>query len=308
MNLGESPLAQLTARAARAGIALHVPPITVRVRTPIRPFVEQLQLLYGAYDLRDASAFADIDVRLIPVRGPRRLLAPAVNFVIDGITPFEPFELSHALPLFEWGVNWVFAHRMHQHLLLHAAVVERNGSAVLLPAWPGSGKSTLAASLAFRGWRYLSDEFGIVSPSTLSVLPFPRPAALKNESIDVMRRFAPQGRVGPTFPRTRKGAVAHLRIPDSSVRRALEPASIGAVVFPDFQAGAEVQVRPLGQSAAFLKLAHNAFNYEVLGEPAFHAVAAIVRNARCCVLRYGNLDDAHAAIDALVGEALHVHA
>jgi hypothetical protein len=308
MNVGEAPVAQLAARAAREGIALHVPPIALRVRTPIRPFVEQLHALYGAYELRDAAAFADIDVRLIPARGPRRLLAPAVCFVIDGITPFEPFELSHALPLFEWGVNWVFAHRMHQHLLLHAAVVERNGRAVLLPAWPGSGKSTLAASLAFRGWRYLSDEFGIVSLPTLSVLPFPRPAALKNESIDVMRRFAPQARIGPTFPRTRKGAVAHLRVPDANVRRAAEPASIAAVVFPDFQAGAKVELRTLGQSAAFLKLAHNAFNYEVLGETAFHAVAAIVRNARCRVLRYGDLDDAHAAIDALVGEPVHVDA
>jgi HprK-related kinase A len=308
MNLGEAPAAQVLSRAANDGLALRVPPVTLRVRSPIARFVEQLRTLYGAYELRDATEFADIDVRLVPVRGVRRVLAPAVQFVIDGITPFEPFALDHALPLFEWGVNWVFAHRMHHTLLLHAAVVERGGRAVLLPAWPGSGKSTLAASLAYRGWRYLSDEFGIVSLSTLSVLPFPRPAGLKNESIEVIRRFAPQALIGPTFPRTRKGAVAHLGVPDASVRRATEPAAIAAVVFPDFQAGATTELRPLGQCAAFLKLAHNAFNYEILGEPAFHAVASIVRSAPCRILRYGELDSAHAAIAALIDEPLHVAA
>jgi len=305
MKVGDVPASSLALQAARGGVSLRIPPITVRVRSPIARFAQQLHTLYGAYELCDVADLADIDVRLLPARGPRRLLAPAVRFVIDGITPFEPFELDHALPLFEWGVNWVFAHRMHQHLLLHAAVVERGGRAVLLPAWPGSGKSTLAASLAWRGWRYLSDEFGIVSLSTLAVLPFPRPAALKNESIDVIRRFAAQALIGPTFPRTRKGAVAHMRVPDESVRRAAEPASIAAIVFPDFQKGAALQARPLGQTAAFLKLAHNAFNYEVLGEAAFHAVAAIVRRAQCRILRYGDLDDAHQAIHDLVEQPVH---
>src|SRR5690349_24767969 len=143
MKVGDVPASSLALHAARGGVSLRIPPITVRVRSPIARFAQQLHTLYGAYELCDVADPADIDVRLLPARGPRRLLAPAVRFVIDGITPFEPFELDHALPLFEWGVNWVFAHRMHQHLLLHAAVVERGGRAVLLPAWPGSGKSTL---------------------------------------------------------------------------------------------------------------------------------------------------------------------
>lgn len=308
MKLGEAPAALLRERAATHGLAMRVPPATLRLRSPLHDLVDQLRVLYAAYELRDAQEFADIDVRLLPVRGMRRRVSPGVQLIVDGMAPFAPFRLDHALPLFEWGVNAVFAHRMHEHLLLHAAVVERNGVALLLPAWPGCGKSTLAASLACRGWRYLSDEFGVVSLSTLCVLPFPRPAALKNESIGVLRAFAPDAFIGPIFDKTRKGTVAHMRVPDASVRRAHEPATIGGVVFPDFQPNAPATLRPLGQSAAFLKLAHNAFNYEVIGEPAFHAVAAIVRRVPSCILCYGDLAAAHSAIDTFVSEAIDVAA
>lgn len=306
MNLSALAPRAVHERLAGAGLALQIPPITLRVRSPLRTFAAQLHAMYGAYDVVDAAGFADIDVRLVPARSRR--LRPLVRFVVDGITPFDPFPRDHALPLLEWGVNWVFAQRMHQYLLLHAAVVERGGTALLLPAWPGSGKSTLAASLACRGWRYLSDEFGVVIPSTLGVLPFPRPAALKNESIDVMRRFAPDAFIGPVFPKTRKGSVAHLRVPQQSVRRAPEPAKIGAVIFPDFQVGAPVSVRDLSQSAAFLKLAHNAFNYEVIGERGFRTVAAIVRAVPCRILRYGDLDAAHREIESLLRQPADVPA
>ena len=205
--------------------------------------------------------------------------------------------------MLEWGLNWIFSHRMHRHLLLHAAAVERDGRALVLPAWPGSGKSTLAASLASRGWRLLSDEFTIVTFPHARLLPFPRPVGLKNESIDVMRAFAPDGFIGTVFARTRKGTVAHFRAPAESVRRASESTCAAAIVFPDFQRGAEVSVRPLEKAAAFLKLAGNAFNYEVTGESAFRAVAALIRGCPCHILSYGDLPGAHAAIADLMARS-----
>ncbi|MEO5764441.1 MAG: HprK-related kinase A, partial [Casimicrobiaceae bacterium] len=251
-------------------------------------------------EVADSAEYADVDLRLEPVRGLRRPHRVHVQFVVDGVTPFESFPVAHALPMFEWGLNWIFSHRMHDHLLLHAAAVERDGRALLLPAWPGSGKSTLAASLMCRGWRFLSDEFGVVSLADGRVRPFVRPAGLKNASIDVMRAFAPSAFIGPLFAATRKGDVAHLRADEASVRRGLEPAEAAAIVFPDFQAGEPVTVRPLGPSTAFLKLAGNAFNYEVVGEQGFRAVTSLVRRAPAHILRYGDLAQAHAAIDDLL--------
>lgn len=300
MTLGALGVAEVERRMRGAGLTIRMPPIAVRVRSPLPFLAEQLHALYADYDVAEASAYADVDLRLAPVRGVRRMTRPQVQFVVDGTTPFDPFPLAHALPMFEWGLNWVFSHRMHEHLLLHSAVVERDGRAILLPAWPGSGKSTLAASLSCRGWRYLSDEFGIVSAADARVTPFVRPAALKNASIAVMRAFDPGGYIGPVFAGTRKGDVAHFRAAADNVRRGAEPAEIAAIVFPDFTAGAPLSVRPLEQSAAFLKLAGNAFNYEVVGERGFRAVAAIVRRATTSILRYGDLAEAHAALDAIV--------
>jgi hypothetical protein len=59
----------------------------------------------------------------------------------------------------------------------------------------------------------------------------------------------------------------------------------------------------LGKATAFLKLAGNAFNYEVVGERGFRAVSMLVRRADSCVLRYGDLASAHAAIDDVMRKA-----
>ena len=290
-------------RMSSAGLAMAIPPITVRLRSPLLFFAEQIRALYADYDVLDVDRFADADIRLLPVPGVRQWLRRQVQFIVDGVAPFEPFPLDHALPMFEWGLNWVFCHRMHQFLLLHSAVVERGGRALLLPAWPGCGKSTLAASLSCRGWRFLSDEFGVVSFDGAKVLPFARPVALKNESIGVMRAFDDASFIGPVFPKTRKGDVAHFRVPSASVSKADQAADIAVIVFPDFQSGAAVEILPLARATAFLKLAGNAFNYEVVGERGFQAIASIMQRCPSVILRYGDLDAAHAAIDHIMQSA-----
>ncbi|HEY4138047.1 MAG TPA: HprK-related kinase A [Casimicrobiaceae bacterium] len=305
MRIGELSDEALHERMSSEGISIAIAPVTVRVHSPLRLFAEQIRALYGEYEIVDTQEFADADLHLLPARGiRRRLRPPKVEFIVDGVMPFEHVPVDHALPMFEWGLNWVFCNRMNQHLLLHAAVVERNDRAVLLPAWPGSGKSTLAASLSCRGWRFLSDEFAVVSFDDAKVLPFARPAALKNESIAVMRAFDAEAFIGPVFLNTRKGDVAHFRVPLESVRRAREPAQIGAIVFPDFQAGATIERLPLGRSTAFLKLAGNSFNYEIVGERGFRAVASIIERCRSYILRYGDLSSAHTALHEIVREGV----
>jgi HprK-related kinase A len=303
MKLGElSPHAAHERMSAR-GIAIAVPPITVRLRSPLRFFASQFHAFYSECELVDADGFADVDIRMFPLGGVRRMSRPRVQFIVDGVTPFDPFPLANALPMFEWGLNWVFSSRMNQFLLLHSSVVEREGNAILFPAWPGSGKSTLAASLVCRGWRLLSDEFGIVSFASADVVPFVRPIALKNESIEVMRTFAPDAYIGPVFRGTRKGDVAHMRPTVLSTERGRESARVAAVVFPDFHRGEAVSIRRLERATAFLKLAGNAFNYEVVGERGFEVVASIMRRSNSYIIHYGDLADAHSALEEIMREA-----
>lgn len=137
----------------------------MRVRSDSPAFASQLRSVYGALPFVDHADWADVHVEgPRKATGPRRWLRPQVVLWCDGQLPFEPFPADSPLPLFEWGCNWQIAHRLNHLLLIHAGTVERDGLALVLPAMPGSGKSTLTAALSQRGWRLLSDEFGVFDP------------------------------------------------------------------------------------------------------------------------------------------------
>ena len=225
-----------------------------------------------------------------PAQGPahRRCRAPH---------PDMPAE--QALAVLEWVINLVVALRYHCFLMLHAAVVERHGFALLMPAEPGSGKTTLCAALVHRGWRLLSDEFGMVRPGTTDLIPLSRLMPVKNDAIEVIARFAPDARWGPVIPNTRKGTIRHLRPPTESVERAEQTARVRWVVFPRWRRGAQLHLGPVPPAQAFMQVAANAFNYEMLGHAAFTTVRSIIQASTCHQLEYSDLDAAVAALDEL---------
>jgi HprK-related kinase A len=274
-------------------------PFHMRMQVGVSAVQTALYSFYAAHPVVADDDVFSFHLKLVPRRGLPILGKPRVRFSVDGRRPHEDLPLAQALPVFEWGLNLVVALRCYNFLMLHAAVLERHGQAMLLPAAPGDGKSTLCAGLVFRGWRLFSDEFGLLRPGTRDMLPVPRPVALKNGSIDVIRGFAPAAEIGPLTRNTRKGDVAHLKPPADAVRRQHEPAPAGLVVFPRWEAGAPVELEDLPPADAFMRLAVNAFNYEMLGEAAFHTVRQLVEGTRCFHLRYGDLEEAAACLGAL---------
>lgn len=260
-------------------------------------------LLYEFYadcPLEDAAAVSDYRLALRHPVSVRRWVKPQAEFIADGDKPFAPLPLSSAFPLLEWGFNWSVATTAHQFLMLHAAVVEKNGNAMVLPALPGSGKSTLCAALCHRGWRLLSDEFGLIRPGTTAFVPFPRCIPLKNESIDVMKRFAPDAIIGPTFTKTRKGDVAHVKPPGKSAQQFDCTAQARLIVFPLYSSDTETQLLPISKARAFMKVCTNAFNYEIMGVDGFRTVADLIDNSDCHLLHYSDLEEAVALVNALV--------
>ncbi|MGE0581099.1 MAG: HprK-related kinase A [Steroidobacteraceae bacterium] len=302
-RVGDLPVDEFAARLARGGLAVRIGPFDLRVGARARGLAAPLHALYRDYPLLDGERVlhGHVEVRdvLRWLPTPRR----RVRFLVDGRAPHEDMPAGQALPVLEWGINLVVALRYHCYLMLHAAVLERGGQALLLPAWPGHGKTTLCAALAHRGWRLLSDEFGLVRPGTRALVPVPRPMPLKNESIDVIRRFAPEAFLGPTIAGTRKGTIAHVRPPAGSVARAQEVAPAGWIVFPRWEAGAALQLEEISRSEGYMQLATNAFNYEMLGEAGFGTVRDLIDGAPCHRLVYSDLDEAVAALDALAGAA-----
>lgn len=286
--------------ASESGLCLDIGSFCVRLKSNERTFLKTLAFLYQDFPLLSSDAFADFHITIERPWGMRHFLKPQVTFIIDGLQPFEPFPLSHAFPLFEWGLNWCIARRSHQNLMLHAAVVEKKGKAVVLPALPGSGKSTLSAALSLNGWRFLSDEFTMVRPQDGRIQPIPRPTPLKNASIQVIQKNFVNASMGPLFPKTRKGTVAHLKPPKESVEQLKQTALPALLIFPKFQANSDIEFYSLNKSYAVFKLASNAFNYELMGRTGFELVRGMISSCRCYDLTYSRFDQVFELLDDLL--------
>jgi HprK-related kinase A len=303
MNIGQLSLQEVLSKTSCSqGLRFQVGSFTVRLRSTHADFIDTFRNLYCYFPVIDDEHIIDFHIDMnIPML--RHWIKPQIIARIDGQQPFQPFASTHAMPLFEWAFNWSIVRQAQQFLMLHAAVLEKNGKALILPAMPGSGKSTLAAALAQRGWRFLSDEFCLIQLINGQVIPLPRPTPLKNESIAVIQNFASDVFIGPLFENTRKGTIGHLRAPSASIQQMQKTATPAWVVFPQYQSQSAVIMEPFDKAPAFLKLASNSFNYTLLGNHGFNSIKTMIENCDCYNLCYSNLDDVITRLDMLPDNA-----
>ncbi|MDZ7752592.1 MAG: HprK-related kinase A [Gammaproteobacteria bacterium] len=285
------------------GLPLRTGPFVTCIRSPIRSVADGIGRFYADYEVEAPSGFSDFHVRVAPPRGLRRWVRPQVRFAFDGRHPFTPLPLAHAYAILEWGMNWCVSAHSNRYLIIHAAAVAKDERAFILPAPPGSGKSTLCAGLVSRGWRLLSDEMALVATDSGALVPIPRPISLKNESIDVMKRFAPGADIGHLAHDTIKGTVGHMKAPLDSVRRSNEKATPLFVIFPKFERDAPATLSPHSKGRAFMELAKNAFNYSILGKLGFNLLGDVIDQCGCYDFRYGNLEEAITIFNELARDA-----
>jgi HprK-related kinase A len=284
---------------ASTGLGFRMGPFDLHLKARVRGLAPSLYRLYRHYPLLDSNRVFSLHLEIFDVWRPALRGRRRVRVLVDGQRPHEDMPAAQALAVLEWAQNLVIAMRFHRFLMLHSAVLERNGRALLMPAAPGHGKTTLCAALALRGWRFFSDEFGLLHPGEVEMFPVPRPMPLKNASIQVIRRFEPAAELGPEIVGTIKGTVAHLLAPAASVAAASQSAPAGWIVFPRWQAGAATALTPVDPASAFMQLARNAFNYEMAGEAGFASLRQIVESAPAYSLVYSELDEAVAVLAEL---------
>jgi HprK-related kinase A len=293
--VGDLPQKTLAQRLAGPGLRLRTGPVLTEIQSPFPAVLDGIALFYAEHPAEEHGAFVDFHVTL----SRRCWLKSQVLFQFDGRPPFHPLPADQAFPVLEWGLNWCVSTHCHQYLMVHAAVVERSGGALLLPGPPGSGKSTLCAGLVSRGWRLLSDELMLLDPASGYIVPLPRPISLKNGAIELIRHFAPGAVLGPIVRDTLKGSVAHLKPPPESVRRAHEGARPRWVAFPRYETGASAHPRHLPRGSAFMRLADCAFNYHLYGERGFELLGNVIQGCTCYELAYGDLEEAVTGCEAL---------
>ena len=300
MKLSSLSRAEIRQRLSDGGLGLSIGPFNTRLQSSLGVVAEGLEQLYGAFTLAGDTDFIDFRVSLNPPQGLRHWLRPQVNFSFDGFVPFKPLPQIQAFAMFEWGLNWCIANNAHQYLIIHAAVIERNGMVCILPGTPGSGKSTLCAALVCKGWRLLSDEMALVSTVTGDIYPVPRPVSLKNQSIDIIQSYSSAAVMGEVVADTAKGTVSHMRPPQLSVEKSEQPGTPGLIIFPKYTAGAEPCLAPLTKAKTLMKVAENSFNFSVLGLQGFKVLGELVSKCTCYEFSYQSLDEARETLESLI--------
>lgn len=299
MRLAELTDNEIRDRLRGEGLVLCSGPFKFRVFSPIQSVAQGLRLLYAEYPLGEEGEFVDFRITLERSSGFRRWWHPQVRFGYNGIYPFVPLPVGHAYPLLEWAMNWCISTQAHHYLMLHAAVLEREGCAVIMPAPPGSGKSTLCAGLVSRGWRLLSDELALISLVDRLITPLGRPISLKNQSIDVIRNFIPDVVFNQVTHDTSKGSVTHMKVPAEQLRRIEERAPPRWIIFPKYVQHAKAELTPRSRANSLLELGRNSFNYMVLGLTGFEVLSDVISGSDCYDFRYSQLEDAVAVFDGL---------
>ena len=302
MIINELPQIELHKRIRGDGLRIVSGAFNCRIQTSISSIVPDLARLYAHHPLLTEDVFIDFHVAIEPGRGLRRWLRPQAHFVVDGVEPFTPLPQAQALPMIEWGLNWCITAYSQHVLILHAAAIARGNRAVIMPAPPGSGKSTLCAALVNRGWRLLSDELTIIRLDTGEISALARPVNLKNQSIDIIRNFAPEAFLTEPVHDTTKGTVALMAPSADSVRDVGQTANPCWMILPRYRAGAATALTPMQTGAAFLQIADNAMNYHVLGTKGFEAVGRMVDQCKHFSFEYSNLNEAIAQFDLLAAE------
>lgn len=299
MLIRELPLTDLASKLGGEGLHLDTGAFTTHLTTGLPSLVAEFAALYGDYPALEQPGIDDFSVHVDAPSWVRRHFRPQVCYWVDGEDLIEPLPQDQALPCLESALNLGVAYLDVAPLLIHSAVLERDGRALVMPAPSGSGKSTLCAALAWSGWRLLSDEMTVFCFETGRILANPRPVSLKNQAVEVIQARAPLAHFSRTYHGTNKGEIAYMQPPPNAVERRHETAGPGLLVAPVYRRGAATTVRELTEAEAFRWLTDNAVNYASMLQFGFDTVASFIENSGRYALTYSDLDDAIATIKQL---------
>ncbi|HEX5418280.1 MAG TPA: hypothetical protein VFZ25_21705 [Chloroflexota bacterium] len=188
---------------------------------------------------------------------------------------------------------------MRRYLLLHAGVVAFEDQGIVLPAASGHGKTTLTAALIASGFQYLSDEVAVLDAQTHHLLPFAKSLYIRSGARDALLSLHPRlAEIAPYRPRDNPPVWYLPPCPEWLPR---SPTVARFVICPRYVPGASVTLAPISRSTALQCFLDQSFNVREHGGRGIQDLAAILRDTRCYTLSFGNLDEAVAAVQEIVG-------
>jgi len=185
----------------------------------------------------------------------------------------------------------------HYLMALHAAAVEIEGRAVVMPGVSGSGKSTLCAVMSGLGYPIFSDEIALINQQgILKSIPFCM--NIKDGSWNYIKEFYPSLDNYETYRRF-DGQGVKLLPPKSLSDKKIKPSII---VFPKFKPNSNTKVVELN-SCQTLKMIKDA-GYQLgfpLDEERFELVLKNILSKPSYYIEYSNAND---VIDIIKGHLI----
>jgi hypothetical protein len=229
----------------------------------------------------------------------RSICQPAegrVGVSVVGASVDDAWLLSH--PLFTLPLVEMLKRRGRYSI--HAACLDVNGRALLLPGTSGSGKSTLSIALARAGFGFLGDDMTFLENvgGGVRVLGFPDEIDATDETLrffSELRHLAEQAPL-PGWPKRRLD-------PAATFGRAPVPVSRpGAIVFPRVASAERSVLRPISRAEALLELVPNVLLTDpTCAQAHLDALGYLIRDSLCYRLETGR------DLDALPGMLCELH-
>lgn len=277
---------------------LNLQPFSFAIHTNNAMVFSKLQQLYpeSVLSAQNSHQFIDFDIEFFE----QGLFKKHFDFRCAN-RQFRQCEFDNLVSTIEWGLNWTLSSFQNYYLCIHAAVLERRGVTVVLPAPPGSGKSTLCSLLMLSGWRLLSDEHCLVDLSSHQIVPAVRPIAIKNKSFSVISNWFPNESLLAVQTNTLKGSVGYLAPTEQSWQQRSQLAKPSYIVLPQYsRQPVPTDFSDVPKSAMTLELIKNSFNYQTLGKQGFDALTRLVELSQCKKLTYHTTTEALALFEGLL--------
>ncbi|MCG3139021.1 MAG: hypothetical protein HJJLKODD_02898 [Phycisphaerae bacterium] len=159
----------------------------LRLASVVEEIITHFDYLYRQFRVTDSGP----DALWLEVAALRPKPWSRTQYIVrsSGREFFAGHETGSIIPELEFALNQQTILRNPQYLIYHSAAMEFEGQGVLLPADSGTGKTTLTTYLLARGWRYLSDELGVVDPQTWMLHPYPKAPCIKAEGLALIEQL-----------------------------------------------------------------------------------------------------------------------
>ena len=185
----------------------------------------------------------------------------------------------------------------HNTIALHAAVVARGDTGLLLCGPSGVGKSSLTIALLDRGWAYLSDDFAPIAVESGRVLPVPKPIHSKDPEVwdRLLRRWQPPGWV----PAPTQSCLVPATIWE--VKR--EPVQARLIAFPRYDPQSPPSSTPMTAAEATVRCSANLHGLSSFDHRALAIMARLGSAARSSALVYGSSTQAQEMVEQFLADA-----